>query len=180
MHWNLSLHCPERSTVTALMLLISCCLLLRACLAAQVGGDYEDYEYEVEVDVSKLRKNAGSRLVNARATAASEYQFVGAFFLSSSAHLKSSTCTAAMITQDVALRSIQISQISTPQRSKFDNVIWKYFSSIHCFYFEKQVPTEKCMKGPVKVRKVRDPHWLTDYFSYFFSPISPRFISGKK
>ena len=75
-----------RSTVTALMLLISCCLLLRACLAAQVGGDYEDYEYEVEVDVSKLRKNAGSRLVNARATAASEYQFVGAFFLSSSPH----------------------------------------------------------------------------------------------
>ena len=111
-----------RSTVTALMLLISCCLLLRACLAAQVGGDYEDYEYEVEVDVSKLRKNVGSRLVNARATAASEYQFVGAFFLSSSAHLKSSTCTAAMITQDVALRSIQISQISAPQRSKFENV----------------------------------------------------------
>ena len=60
------------------MLLVCCCLLLRASLAAQEDEDYEDYEYDDEVDVTKLTKDAGARLVNARATAASEYQFVAA------------------------------------------------------------------------------------------------------
>ena len=87
------------------MLLVCCCLLLRASLAAQEDEDYEDYEYDDEVDVTQLTKDAGARLVNARATAASEYQFVAAFFLSTTSRLTSSTCTAALITQDVALRS---------------------------------------------------------------------------
>ena len=97
---------PEPCIVTPLMLLVCCCLLLRASLAAQDDEDYEDYEYSDEVKLTSLRrKDAGARLVNARATAASEYQFVGAFFLSSSSRLRSPTCTAALITQDVALRS---------------------------------------------------------------------------
>ena len=90
-----------------MMLLVCWCLLLRASLATQEDEeDHDDYEYEVEVkvDPSKLTRRAGSRLVNARATAASEFQFVGAFFLSSSSRLTSPTCTAALITQDVALR----------------------------------------------------------------------------
>ena len=76
---------------------------LTAGLASD-AEDYDEYEYDEDVDLTKPSKGGGSRLVNARATAASQYQFVGAFFLSSSSRLTSPTCTAALITPDVALR----------------------------------------------------------------------------
>lgn len=71
---------------------------------AGLASDDDEYEYDEEVDLTKPAKGGGSRLVNARATAASQYQFVGAFFLSASSRLTSPTCTAALITPDVALR----------------------------------------------------------------------------
>ena len=90
------------------MLVVCWCLLLRASLATQEDAeDEDDYVYDEEVDLTKLTRNVGSRLVNARATAASEYQFVAAFFLSNSSRLRSPTCTAALITPDVALRFCQ-------------------------------------------------------------------------
>ena len=65
----------------------------------------EEYIYE-EIDEEALRglKAAGARLVNARAAAPDTIEFVAAFYLSSDPVLRLPTCSAALITPNVALR----------------------------------------------------------------------------
>ena len=66
-------------------------------------NDYS-YDYEDEPAVHDLKKVKGSRLINARAADANEFQFVGALFISSHDKITRPTCTSNLISPDYALR----------------------------------------------------------------------------
>ena len=59
--------------------------------------------YEDVIVDEETANQGGSRLVNARKMTDQDYQFVAAFYLTSSERLKTPTCTAVLITPDFIL-----------------------------------------------------------------------------
>ena len=70
------------------------------------GSDAYHYDYSDPV-IEDLKTVAGSRLINARAADANEFQFVGALYITSAKHIVSPTCSSSLISPDYALRSVE-------------------------------------------------------------------------
>ena len=70
------------------------------------GSDDYHYDYSDPV-IEDLKTVAGSRLINARAADANEFQFVGALYITSAKHITSPTCSSSLISPNYALRSVE-------------------------------------------------------------------------
>ena len=82
-----------------------------ACILCELidksdGSDEYHYDYSDPV-IEDLKTVAGSRLINARAADANEFQFVGALYITSAKHITSPTCSSSLISPDYALRSVE-------------------------------------------------------------------------